>query len=243
MVIYAAVHGTQLFVSTWSPGSNNAGPNDHFIFVTDQLLTSATAPAAWAKAGFVAVAPTEPYLGGESTGTFVGWFNAPASSQAVKSGSSGGQMEGVIDLAAAFGVVPQTIYIAAAAYQTADGGVLASQGPPGNGDGNIDPNDFLAVPIAAIRDDMGGGTYNWLNPTMAFCAKFSVNAAGNPVITWPSVPGKTYQVQSSSILGGAWQSVGSQVTAASGQASISVTDTSVTLSGAGRFYRVMLLSP
>src|SRR5208282_6899088 len=42
MVLYGAVRGTTLYVATWSPGTN--GPNDHFIFVSDQLLPSATAP-------------------------------------------------------------------------------------------------------------------------------------------------------------------------------------------------------
>ena len=41
MVIYAAVRGTNLYVATWSPGTN--GPNDHFIFFSDQLLPAATA--------------------------------------------------------------------------------------------------------------------------------------------------------------------------------------------------------
>ena len=36
MVLYGALRGTILYVATWSPGTN--GPNDHFIFVTDQLL-------------------------------------------------------------------------------------------------------------------------------------------------------------------------------------------------------------
>ena len=47
MVLYGAVRGTTLYVATWSPGTN--GPNDHFIFVTDQLLPSATAAAPWAN--------------------------------------------------------------------------------------------------------------------------------------------------------------------------------------------------
>ncbi|HEX4083287.1 MAG TPA: hypothetical protein VHY22_00140, partial [Chthoniobacteraceae bacterium] len=146
-------------------------------------------------------------------------------------------------LNAAFGYTPQIVYVAAAAYQTQDGGVLAAQGPAGNGDGNIDPGDFLAIPVAAVSDQFGLGVYDWLNPSLAFAATFSSNASGNPVITWPSIPGKTYQVQSCATLSGAWQSVGSQVTAGASQISISVTDTTQTLSGAGLFYRVMLVSP
>src|SRR5207237_6898804 len=130
MTIYAAVRGSLLYVATWSPGSTG-GPNDHFIFVSDQLLASASAsaPAPWAKGGMVAVAGSKPFLAGESIGNYVGWTNAPFTSIASKSGTNGGQMEGVIDLAAAFGSVPQTIYIAAAAYETANAGVLVAQGP------------------------------------------------------------------------------------------------------------------
>src|SRR5262249_32681389 len=73
MVLYAAIRGTPLYVATWSPGTS--GPNDHFIFVTDQLLPGATAPAPWAKAGNVAVATTKPYLASESQNSYVSWYN------------------------------------------------------------------------------------------------------------------------------------------------------------------------
>ena len=42
MVLYAAVRGTTLYVATGSPGTS--GPNDYFIFVSDQLLPGASAP-------------------------------------------------------------------------------------------------------------------------------------------------------------------------------------------------------
>jgi hypothetical protein len=48
MVLYGAVRGTTLYVATWSPGTSST--NDHFIFVTDQLLPAAAA-APWAKTG------------------------------------------------------------------------------------------------------------------------------------------------------------------------------------------------
>ena len=83
MVLYGALRGTTLYVATWSPGTN--GPNDHFIFVTDQLLPAATAAAPWAKTGKVAVASSKPFLAGESLNTYVAWANAPASAQACQS--------------------------------------------------------------------------------------------------------------------------------------------------------------
>src|SRR5205085_2904752 len=97
-----------------------------------------------------------------------------ASSMVAKAQTNGGQLEGTIDLMAAFGAVPQTIYIAAAAYQTADAtqtpgsGLLAAQGPAGNGDGNIDVNEFLQLPIIAIRDENADGKYDRLDPALGF---------------------------------------------------------------------------
>ena len=44
MKIHAAVRGTKLYVATWFASPQNG--NDHFIFVTDQLLASASAPMA-----------------------------------------------------------------------------------------------------------------------------------------------------------------------------------------------------
>ena len=60
MVLYGALRGTTLYVATWSTGTS--GPNDHFILVSDQLLSSATAGAPWAKTGKVAVAASKPFL-------------------------------------------------------------------------------------------------------------------------------------------------------------------------------------
>ena len=146
MTIYAAVRGGILYVATWSPG-NSGGPNDHFIFVTDQLLGSASAPAPWAKSGTIATAANKPFIGAESASIYCGWFNAPASAKVVKSSNNGGQLEGAIDLTAAFGSVPQVIYVASAAYQTADGGLLAAQGPAGNGEQTIVGIDGNALMI------------------------------------------------------------------------------------------------
>ena len=55
-------------------------------------------------------------------------------------------MEGVFDLIEVFGQMPDSIYLAAVAYQTDDGGQLASQAPDGNGDGNLDPDELMEFP-------------------------------------------------------------------------------------------------
>jgi hypothetical protein len=239
MTIYAAVRGGILYVATWSPG-NNGGANDHFIFVTDQLLPSASAPAPWVKAGTVAVASNKPFIGGESMNSYCAWFNAPASSRVVKSPTSSGQIQGTIDLLAAFGSIPQTIYVAAAAYQTADGGVLAAQGPPGNGDGNIDSSEFMPLSIAAIRDENADGTYDRLEPALDFVIAQITRGQSVTTITWNSVPEKTYQLDYTDQLGGTWTPLNNSQTAGPSELVLSGQDPN---SGPGRFYRVRLVNP
>lgn len=239
MTLYAAVRGTTLYVATVSPG-NTTLPNDHFLFVTDTVLTSASAPAPWAKTGRVAVDASKPFVAGESTSNFCGWTNAPASSQAAKSSTSSGQMEATIDLVQEFGRVPDTIYLAAAAYGTADGGTLANQCPLGNSDGNLDPDEFLVLSAVALNDNNADGTYDRLDPNTGFLITQIVHSDQSITITWPSVPGRTYQVESSDSPGGSWTSLGTALTAAPGQLTLSATD-STTLSA--RFYRVRLVSP
>ena len=237
MTIYAAVRGQILYVATWSP---SGGASDHFIFVSDQLLAFASAMSPWAKAGAVAVATNKPFIGGESAGNFCGWSNAPDGSQAVKAATNGGQMEGTIDLVAAFGSVPQTIYVAAAAYLTADGGALVGQGPAGNGDGNLDPPEFMPLSIAALRDENADGIFDRLDPARDFVIAQITRNGGVTAITWNSVPGKTYQVDSRDQMGDSWMPLNNPVTAATGEIMLSINDSSDVPS---RFYRVRLVNP
>lgn len=240
MNIYAAVRGGILYVATWSPGSNG-GANDHFIFVTDQLLGSASIASPWAKAGTVALATNKPFIGAEGTTNYAGWFNAPASSQVVKAPDNTGQLEGTIDLISAFGSIPQTIYVAAAAYQTADGGSLAAQGPAGNGDSNIDPGEFMPLPIVAIKDENSDGKYDRLDPAMDFVVTRIVRGpGGGTTIMWNSVPGKNYQLEFCDSLGATWNELGNQVTATPGQVTLSVNDSA---NPASRYYRARLVNP
>jgi hypothetical protein len=248
MTLYAAVRGSTLYVATWSPGSNNAGVNDHFIIVTDQLLPSATQAAipTWSKAGLMAVAPNKPFLGGESTNTYVGWANAGPSAVCSKSFVTSGQMEGTLDLIEAFGAIPQTIYIAAVAYSTTNSGILVAQAPAGNGDGNIDPGEFLAIslPAYSLLDRNGSGTFDRLDPSKDYKSQVQFDINGLPVISWPSVPGKNYQVEYCDSLDGTWANLsGGQLNATPGQLNLSVQDSTATHSTLRRFYRVQLLNP
>ena len=242
MTIYAALRGTQLYVATWSPG-NSGGASDHFIFVTDALLPTASATPPWKKAGLVAVAATKPFLAGESAGTYAGWFNAPVGAQFSKAPTNTGQLEGTIDLAAAFGTLPPQIFIAAAAYGTADGGALVAQGPLGDGNANLDPAEFMPLSLAALADVNADGLYDRLDPKMGFLPSVIRNVNGLPVISWAAVPGRSYLVHSCAALTDAWQPLAnSQRRAGPGETTLSLIDS--TAAGVPiRFYRVELLAP
>lgn len=240
LTLSAAVRGGLLYLATASPGSEGSQPNDNFVLVSDILLPAATAPAPWTKAGFVASAVAKPFLAGESTTNLGGWFNAMVSARAAKSASGDGLMEGTLDLAATFGSVPQTVYVSAAAYETADGGNLVAQIPAGNGDGNIDPAEYLPLSIAALKDENADGVYDRLQPTQDFLVTEITRIDGVVKLSWASVPGRTYQVESSDELGGAWMPLNEPITATQGQLTLSTNDHPAASS---RFYRVRLLNP
>ncbi len=240
MVLYAAVRGTTLFVATRSPGTN--GPNDHFIFVSDQLLPSATTSAPWAKAGTIAVAANKPYLATESLNTYVSWFvnNAATNWPCAKSATNSGALEGTLDLVGAFGYLPTNIYLCAAAYQTADGGALAAQCPAGSGP-NIDTNEFLVIPIAALRDSPGNGVFDQLDPARGFRILSAGATPAGLTLNWATMPGYSYQVVYANSLLNSWGNLpGASNLAGPLQLNLSFTD-APPVSVTQRFYRVKLL--
>ena len=238
--LYAAVRGQMLYVATKSPGSNNNGPNDHFIFVTDQLSPTLQ-PAVWAKSGMNAVLSTKPFLSGESGNAYAGWQQTAASNQFFKAAATTGYLEGAINLAQAFGSMPSTIYLAAAAYATADGGALQSQAPAAVVvNGNIESNEFLALSLPAIIDNNGDGLYDRLDPTIDFIIT-NINRIGTMTeISWNSVPGKQYQLSYATSLAGPWTDLGAPITAGTGQLTLTTTDTSA---DPARYYKVKVVIP
>jgi hypothetical protein len=203
MTLYAAVRGTTLYVATWSPGTN--GPNDHFIFVTDQLLP-ALAGAPWAKAGLVAVSTNKPFLAGESTSAYLSWFvNGVATNwPCAKSATNSGALEGTLDLVGAFGYLPTNIYLCAAAYITTNGGPLVAECPAGTGP-NIGTNGFLEIPTMALEDSVGGGVFNLLNPAQGFKLEGCSASSNGLNLAWGAMPGRTYQIfYSDSLTNGTW---------------------------------------
>ena len=144
-----------LYIATDDAGEGS----DHF------LLVSATPPGAaraapFAKAGTVA-AGTGPllFLADENDNDFEGWFRRETGTAdtaltgtgyGAATGVNGGVLEGTLDLAVAFGAVPPMVYLAAVPYATADGGALvaAAQTPTGDGDGDVEAAEYVAVSTA-----------------------------------------------------------------------------------------------
>jgi hypothetical protein len=190
-------------VATWSPGTS--GPNDHFIFVSDQLLTGPGSNAPWAKSGTVAVNPSKPYLAAESQNTYVSWYANGAATNwpCVKASTSSGALVGTIDLAGAFGSVPTNIYLAVASYQTTNGGALVSECPGASGL-NIDTNGFLCIPTVALDDFNANGIFDRLEPALGFRILSAQLQPGGFAVNWASMPGRSYQVLIANSLNGPW---------------------------------------
>lgn len=242
MTLYAALRADDLYVATWTPAG---GASDHFLLVTDELSPTVTQPAVWAKSGLTAHPSSKPFLAAESEAPYITWFNAPASSASFRAASTGGVMEGVLDLVDAFGGLPSAIHVAAAAYQTADGGNLTSQAPAGNENGDIDPDEFLTIPLEALRDSTGTGVFDRLDPALGFRASAGDDApASGFTVRWTSVPGKRYQLwRSTSLASGEWEKVHPEpLTAPSGDTEMSHTD-SASSSLERAFYRVEAINP
>src|SRR5579859_1166573 len=239
-VLYAALRGTTLYVATGSPGTS--GPNDNFLFVSDQLLPGASAPAPWAKSGNVAVATTKPYLASESQNTYISWYvnGAQTNWPCAKSTSTSGAMAGTLDLVQAFGYMPTNLYLCAAAYVTTNGGPLVAQCPAGSGP-NIESNEFLVIPVVALRDSLGNGTFDLLDPARGFKI-LSVGLQNTLcVFNYAAMPGRAYQVQFVNQLGGIWSNLmGSSNFALSPQGMLNFTD-APPAGTPQRFYRVELL--
>jgi hypothetical protein len=234
--LYAAVRGSTLYVACQSAANGSA--NDHFIFVTDQLLGSASAAAPWAKSGLTAISTSKPFLASEGGNNYAGWFNAPAGSGVTKAGSSAGVLEGTLDLVAAFGALPEVVYVAAAAYATADGGSLASIAPSGSGP-NLDPAEFLALPLIAFADVNADGLYDRLDPALGFRIESAEPESGGLRFSYACVPGRSYRALYRESLSVPWSVLeGSTQTATGTQTVLSVTNTPATPM---RFYRVELL--
>lgn len=129
--LFLGWNGTELYVATQSAQSQNG---DVFVFISDSLRNLVSAP--WAKSG--QVTSWSIFLGNESTNNWSGWFDNTA--QGIN--SAGAFLEGAFNVATEFYRIPNRLYIAVGLYQTQNNGTLISQIPAGNGNGNIEQNEF-----------------------------------------------------------------------------------------------------
>jgi Starch/carbohydrate-binding module (family 53)/Glycosyl hydrolase family 57 len=243
MVLYGAVRGTTLYVATWSPGTN--GPNDHFIFVSDQLLPSATAApaAAWNKSGLISVSTNKPFLAGESINNYVSWYaNGVATNwQCAKASVNSGAMEGTLDLVAAFGSMPTNLYLCATAYTTTNGGFLASQCPAAvTANNNIEPNEFFVLPLGALKDSLGNGTLDLCDPARGFKILSTTAQNTNRIFNFAVMPGRNYQLFYANNVTGPWTNFPGTNFATPPGTSLNFTDAPAP-GTPQRFYRVKLL--
>ena len=239
MKLHAALRGNILYVATWAPGP--AG-NDHFIMLADSALAAATSPAPWAKAGSVALPAASAFLAAESSNPYLGWFNTNgAATESAR--ADGQQMEGTIDIAAAFPAMPENLYLTALAYQTADAGVLGAQTPAMVSDnGDVDPDELLVFPIEALRDEDANGVYDRLEAGRGFVVTQSGREGDTFSLSWNCFPGRSYQTQTREQLdAGAWINVeGSLQTAGATDLSLSQ-ELALAPGEPRRFFRVMLV--
>jgi chitodextrinase len=239
MTIYAAVRGNLLYVATWSPGE--AG-NDHFIMVGDTALGSATTPAPWGKAGTTAVPTGKPYLAAESSNDYISWLNTNgATTQSAR--APGQQMEGTIRIDQAFGSSPENLYLAALAYQTADGGILGAQAPASITDnGNVDPGELLMIPLEALRDEDANGSFDRLEPGKGFVITSHAKTGDRFSITWNCFPGRSYHIETSDdMIASSWETVpGSAMAAGASQMSATL-NIELEPTDLKRFFRVALV--
>lgn len=141
--LFAALDGDTLYLATEAPSNG-----DRFILLAQQA--GAPTSAMWAKAGTVAA--WDAFLAAESDNGYSGWFDATGAQGQAR----GGHLEGLIGLAAEFGVVPDTIDLAVAVYQSPDGGALlpTRQAPPTlDGDTTLEAAEFVTVRLCELRDD------------------------------------------------------------------------------------------
>jgi hypothetical protein len=142
--LYADWDGEFLYVATQGVGSTSGW--DHFVLVGTELATPVAAP--WAKAG--TVADRALFLGNEDSNNWCGWFNQ--SETVITAGvqaASGAYLEGTVRLATYLGTpLPAGVYLAAAAYNSPDGGALTRQVPAGNGNSNIEAAEYVYFALA-----------------------------------------------------------------------------------------------
>jgi hypothetical protein len=69
---------------------------------------------------------------------------------------AGAVMEGLLDLKDRYGTIPSSVFLAAAAYGSADGEKLKEQVPPGDADGELELGEWVEYKLATQPPSDGG---------------------------------------------------------------------------------------
>lgn len=151
-----ATNDRWLYVST----SLAVPGEDHFILISLDP-PAGTVPSQWSKAGRGASSPRTIFLAMEGDGDFAGWFRRGQSGSddtpivgAAALVGRGAVLEGAVDLGSlGLGAAPSSVWVAAVAYDTADGGALraTAQNPAGNGDGELDVIELRQINLSDAR--------------------------------------------------------------------------------------------
>ena len=147
--LYADWDGEYLYLAVEGVGQTSGW--DHFIIVGEDLATPVASP--WAKAG--TVADRILYLGNEDSNNWCGWFDHAETVLSTDTDcASSSHLEGIVNLEAYLGSpLPDEVYLAVGAYSSPDGGVLLDQAPSGNGNGNIEPAEYVPFPLTTSGID------------------------------------------------------------------------------------------
>jgi hypothetical protein len=147
MTLYAAHDDGHIYVATQSTGATTG--LDHFILIGTE---PSVASAPWAKSG--TVYGKDFFLAEEGDNGWCGWFD---STETLLAGgaATGSFLEGVLARSRLGGAT--TVYLAAARYGSTDGGALALQAPPGDGDGNVEWAEYAAYGF--IETAVSGGPF------------------------------------------------------------------------------------
>ncbi len=137
--LWGQVQDSLLYVATDAHAVHPA--EDTFLLVG---RGSGSGAAPWAKAG--QTLPWNRFLAREQSNGWAGWFDG---SEAVLDGKPlavGAVLEGVVDLDEVYGTDwPAEVLIAAGSYATADGGALQYTVPAGDGDGDLELEEYAPL--------------------------------------------------------------------------------------------------
>ncbi len=167
--LYTAKQGNILYVATTPAASTT----DVFMFICKSKTTMVASP--WAKAG--QVNQWELFTANEGTNGYNTWTDQNGSATLAR----GTVLEGKFNVLTECGSV-DTLYLAVGEYGTSDTGTLIRQVPLGNGDGNINFNEY----------------FTWaLNPIPNPPTNLMISKAGNDIqLSWSAtnLPDYAYKI-------------------------------------------------